>query len=146
MAGASTEKLAKLEASFERMQKQNIRERNKLKQALKKLEADEKKQQKEFYIERSNERKEFFWKLLQQLGYDFEDVCIIGGALALLKEKIDSGNAIEEINTCIEKYSELIKNPESGIDDKFLVKDYMEVEEETVEADLADDGIVLNEQ
>ena len=50
----------------------------------------QKKQEKEFYVERVNERKEFVWQLLKQLGYTFDDICIIGGSLALLKEKIDS--------------------------------------------------------
>lgn len=115
---ANTARLAKLEADFARLQKQNQREKNKLKQALKKLEANDRKQQKEYYIERANERKEFFWQLLQQLGYKFDDICIIGGSLAILKEKIDAGNATEEINACIAKYYELIKDPDSGIEDK----------------------------
>lgn len=120
MVNASTARLAKLEADFARLQKQNLRNKNKLKQALKKLEADDKKQQKEYYIQRANERKEFFWQLLQQLGYKFDDICIIGGSLALLKEKIDSGNAAEEIDACIAKYYELIKEPESDIENESL--------------------------
>lgn len=123
MVNASTARLAKLEADFARAQKQNLREKNKLKQALKKLEADDKKQQKEYYIERANERKEFFYQLLQQLGFGFDDICIIGGCLAVLKEKIDTGNAAEEINAYIAKYYELIKDPESGIEDKMLPDD-----------------------
>ena len=98
MINASNSRLAKLEASFSKMQKSTQREKNKLKQALKKLEANQKKQEKEFYVERVNERKEFVWQLLKQLGYTFDDICIIGGSLALLKEKIDSGNAADEIN------------------------------------------------
>ena len=47
------------------------------------------------------------------MGYTFDDICIIGGSLALLKEKIDSGNAADEINACVAKYSELINEPES---------------------------------
>lgn len=112
MISASNSRLAKLEASFAKMQRSTQREKNKLKQALKKLEANEKKQQKEYYLERVNERKEFIWQLLKQLGYSFDDICIIGGSLALLKEKIDSGNATAEINACIAKYSELIKEPD----------------------------------
>lgn len=91
--------------------------KNKLKQALKKLEANQKKQEKEYYVERVNERKEFIWQLLKQLGYSFDDICIIGGSLALLREKIDSGNATDEINACIAKYSELIKEKESADDE-----------------------------
>lgn len=113
MINASNSRLAKLEASFSKMQKSTQREKNKLKQALKKLEANQKKQEKEFYVERVNERKEFVWQLLKQLGYTFDDICIIGGSLALLKEKIDSGNAADEINACVAKYSELINEPES---------------------------------
>lgn len=112
MLTASNSRLEKLEASFSRMQKSTQREKNKLKQALKKLEANQKKQEKEYYIERVNERKEFIWQLLKQLGYSFDDICIIGGSLALLREKIDSGNATDEINACIAKYSELIKEKE----------------------------------
>ena len=112
MISASNSRLEKLEASFAKMQRSTQREKNKLKQALKKLEANEKKQQKEYYLERVNERKEFIWQLLKQLGYTFDDICIIGGSLALLKEKIDSGNAADEINACIAKYSELIKEPD----------------------------------
>lgn len=113
MINASNSRLAKLEASFSKMQKSTQREKNKLKQALKKLEANQKKQEKEFYVERVNERKEFVWQLLKQLGYTFDDICIIGGSLALLKEKIDSGNAADEINACVAKYSELINESES---------------------------------
>lgn len=112
MLTASNSRLEKLEASFSRMQKSTQREKNKLKQALKKLEANQKKQEKEYYIERVNERKEFIWQLLKQLGYSFDDICIIGGSLALLREKIDSGNATDEINACFAKYSELIKEKE----------------------------------
>ena len=54
MINASNSRLAKLEASFSRMQKSTQREKNKLKQALKKLEANQKKQEKEFYVERVN--------------------------------------------------------------------------------------------
>ena len=113
MINASNSRLAKLEASFSKMQKSTQREKNKLKQALKKLEATQKKQETEVYVERVNERKEFVWQLLKQLGYTFDDICIIGGSLALLKEKIDSGNAADEINACVAKYSELINEPES---------------------------------
>lgn len=113
MINASNSRLAKLEASFSRMQKSTQREKNKLKQALKKLEANQKKQEKEFYVERVNERKEFVWQLLKQLGYTFDDICIIGGSLALLKEKIDSGNSADEINACVAKYSEIINESES---------------------------------
>ena len=113
MINASNSRLAKLEASFSKMQKSTQREKNKLKQALKKLEANQKKQEKECYVERVNERKEFVWQLLKQLGYTFDDICIIGGSLALLKEKIDSGNAADEINACVTKYSELINESES---------------------------------
>lgn len=119
MLNASNSRLEKLEASFSRMQKSTQREKNKLKQALKKLEANQKKQEKEYYVERVNERKEFIWQLLKQLGYSFDDICIIGGSLALLREKIDSGNATDEINACIAKYSELIKEKESADDEAF---------------------------
>lgn len=122
MVNVSTARLAKLEADFERLKKQNLREKNKLKQALKKLEANDKKSEKEYYIERASERKEFFWQLLQQLGFTFDDICIVGGSLALLKDKIDSGNAAEEIDACIAKYYELIKDPESGIEDERLAE------------------------
>ena len=115
MLNASNSRLEKLEASFSRMQKSTQREKNKLKQALKKLEAHQK--EKEYYVERVNERKEFIWQLLKQLGYSFDDICIIGGSLALLREKIDSGNATDEINACIAKYSELIKEKESADDE-----------------------------
>lgn len=117
MLNASNSRLEKLEASFSRMQKSTQREKNKLKQALKKLEANQKKQEKEYYVERVNERKEFIWQLLKQLGYSFDDICIIGGSLALLREKIDSGNATDEINACIAKYFELIKEKESADDE-----------------------------
>lgn len=138
MVNASTARLAKLEADFARAQKQNLREKNKLKQALKKLEADDKKQQKEYYIERANERKEFFYQLLQQLGFGFDDICIIGGCLAVLKEKIDTGNAAEEINAYIAKYYELIKDPESGIEDKMLPDDSAD---ENIAGNLSDSEI-----
>lgn len=117
MLNASNSRLEKLEASFSKMQKSTQREKNKLKQALKKLEANQKKQEKEYYVERVNERKEFIWQLLKQLGYSFDDICIIGGSLALLREKIDSGNATDEINAYIAKYSELIKEKESADDE-----------------------------
>ena len=115
MLTASNSRLEKLEASFSRMQKSTQREKN------------QKKQEKEYYIERVNERKEFIWQLLKQLGYSFDDICIIGGSLALLREKIDSGNATDEINACITKYSELIKEKEP-VDDETLV-DEAEVDE-----------------
>lgn len=135
MLNASNSRLEKLEASFSKMQKSTHREKNKLKQALKKLEANQKKQEKEYYVERVNERKEFIWQLLKQLGYSFDDICIIGGSLALLREKIDSGNATDEINACIAKYSELIKEKEP-VDDDALDNDT-----EVDEVDDADDCI-----
>lgn len=139
MLNASNSRLEKLEASFSRMQKSTQREKNKLKQALKstsfkKLEANQKKQEKEYYVERVNERKEFIWQLLKQLGYSFDDICIIGGSLALLREKIDSGNATDEINACIAKYSELIKEKESA-DDEALDNEALDNEAEVDDAD-----------
>lgn len=56
----------------------------------------------------------------------------------MLKEKIDAGNATEEINSYIAKYYELIKDPESGIEDKMLPEGTIE---EVDSEDLSDSEI-----